>query len=446
MKWLVVNTESFSPRGVKDRKVVTFDDLPWVVRKFLSVFSYPFIILDECSTIKTSRPMRESKKSTRTRVIKQLNQIGERCILTGTLMSKTPLNAYDPYNFLNPDYFPEDMYAFAEEYCIMITIRVGRGRRILITQKVYEEIRNRLKKAFIEGGEQKLRVVRERVFQQYTISYPKQEWIIEHRNYSPFINQEELYKRLLPCSLFVRRKDVFDITFDKFVKEPIMRPVTLSKEAKAIAKDLVDVGFTDNLTLGKVPALDLLIRLQDVCNGFEPVEHLHGDKRVVEYKPLRKNPKLESLMALLEEIDIDRNQVVVWSSRKALLDACAESFATSEIPFVRYDGGVGQEDRMAAEKRFLSGEARVFLANQASAAYGMNCLAGCAYAVYLCVDGSVERYYQSLHRILRGELTEPKFAYHIYAEGTIEERQLTALAVGQELIGIENGKELFEVA
>jgi hypothetical protein len=62
------------------------------------------------------------------------------------------------------------------------------------------------------------------------------------------------------------------------------------------------------------------------------------------------------------------------------------------------------------------------------------------------VDGSVEKYHQSLHRLLRGELAAPKFAYHIYAEGTVEERQLGALAAGRELIGIENARDIFEVA
>jgi hypothetical protein len=360
-------------------------------------------------------------------------------------MSKTPMNAYDPYNFLRDGYFPESMYEYAEKYCVMVTIRVGRGRRVIISPKIWDEIRGRLKRAFIQGGETRLAEVKETIFKQYTISWPKQDWIMEHKKYTPFLNKKELYDRLAPCSLFVRRKDVFDIQFDKFVKEPILRPVALSEAAKALSKELVTLGFTDNLTLGAAPALELLLRLQDVCNGFEPVEHGEGDHRVIEYQPLADNPKVASLMALLEEIDLERNQVVVWSSRKALFPVCEEAFAGAGYTFVRYDGSVDSAGRAEAERRFVSGEARIFLANQASAAYGMNCLAGCGYAVYLCVDNSVERYYQSQHRLLRGQLKEPKFAYHIYAEGSIEERQLRALSAGQELIGIENAREMFEV-
>jgi SNF2 family DNA or RNA helicase len=253
--------------------------------------------------------------------------------------------------------------------------------------------------------------------------------------------------------MFVRRGDVFDIKFDKFVKEPIMRPVTLPERAKDLANELVDLGFSENLTLGKAPALELMLRLQDICNGFEPIEHremkivkgVNKEVRVIEYKPLPENPKLDMLVELLEEIDVEKNQVVVWCSRKALLRGCADRLAAEGFSFVQYDGDSSDNEKANAERVFQSREAQVFIANQASGAYGLNCLAQCSYAVYICIDGSVEKYHQSQHRILRGELHAPKFAYHIYAEGTIEERQQQALRVGQELIGDTNTKDIFTI-
>jgi SNF2 family DNA or RNA helicase len=440
MKWLIINTEAFSPKGLKQKKDVSFDDLPWVVRKFLSVFPQPFIVLDECSKIKVNTPMKEMNKSTRTRLIKLLNKFGSRCIMTGTLMSKSPLNVVDPYNFLKEGYFPESMWALAERYCVMTTIRVGRGRRVLISQKDYAAIRTRLKNAFIRGGETQLEAAKESIFKQFAIDYAKQEHIIRHKKYTPFINEEELLRRIAPDTLFVKREDVFDIRFDKFVKEPIMRPVKLSEDAKRIANELTKLGFTDRIVLGKAPALELLIRLQDICNGFEPVKDDEGN---VSYRPLSENPKLDELIDLMEEIGIERNQMVVWVSRRNLLDACASRFEKEGISFVRYDGAAGNSSKEEAEKRFLSRDASIFLANQASGAYGLNCLSQCSYAVYMCVDGSVEKYHQSQHRILRGQLTGPKFAYAVYAAGTVEERQWAALKVGKELIEADNRKEKF---
>jgi SNF2 family DNA or RNA helicase len=376
--------------------------------------------------------------------------------MTATLKSKSPLNVYDQFNFLKEDYFPETMYEFAERYCIMETLRFSQGRRVLITENDYTKIRDRLADAWQRGGEKLLTVVMGKVADEYGINFAKQRHIMEHREYAPFINQQELLDRIAPVTMRVRRKDVFDVTHDHFVKHPIMRPVELSDEAKRIANELVKLGFTDNFTLDKAPALELFIRLQDVCNGFEPIEReadydtldcfAEKPKRIIDYRPLSVNPKLDALTELLEEIDVENNQVVVWSSRKLLIRACKDRFEAEGLSFVVYDGSANEKEKAEAERRFMSNEARVFLANPASGAYGLNCLARCAYAVYICINDSVEQYYQSLHRILRGQLTAPKFTYHLYARGTVEERQLRSLAVGRELIEERNHKSLFVCA
>jgi SNF2 family DNA or RNA helicase len=467
MKWLIVPLETFSPSGIKKRKTADgkklrptgFDDLPWVVRQFLSVFPDPFIALDESSRIKTNAPMAEEKKSTRTRLVKLLNKFGERCILTGTLKSKSPVNVVDQMEFLREGFFPETVWEFAERYCIMETVIVGgHPRRVQIREETYREIRSYLKRSYIRGGETSLREAKDAVFRRYAINLPKSEHILRHKKYSPFINQGELLKRIAPVSMVVRREDVFDVRFDEFITNPIMRPVELTGQGKKLIRELVDLGFTDNFALGKARALELLLRVQDVCNGFEPIEReplydqldvfdlLSRPEREIAYRPLAENPKLESLMELLEEIGVEDNQVVVWCSRRLLLNACADRFAAEGVSFVRYDGSTSAEEKTEGAKTFEAGEARIFLANPASAAYGLNCLAQCSYAVFICIDDSVERYHQASMRLLRGQLHAPKFSYHIYAQGTMEERQLSRLKAGQELLTDANTRDVFDVA
>jgi len=321
-----------------------------------------------------------------------------------------------------------------------VTIRVGRGRRVLISKDIYKNIRERLKNAYICGGEYQVRASMTSIFKQYTIDYQKQEFIMQHRKYTPFINKEALIRRIAPDTIFIKRKDLFDVSFDKFVKEPIMRPVELSDEAKRLGNALVELGFTDKLTLGKAASLELMLRLQDICNGFEPIK---ADEQVT-YRPFKENPKIDELMELLEEIDVENNQVVVWCSRKLILQACADTFTSAGISYAVYDGDTKESEKAEAEKLFQEREVQVFLANQGSGAYGLNCLADCSYAVYICIDGSVEKYYQSLHRLLRGQLVALKFAYAIYAKNSVEERQWETLNVGQELIDAENSKEIFQ--
>jgi hypothetical protein len=443
VKWFIINTEAFSPPGVKGQEQLSFALFPKAFRRFLEVHPDPFIILDEASAIKTTQAMKEEKKSTRTRLIKLLNKTGERCILTATLLSKSPLNAVDPYNFLADGFFPESMYALAEKYCLMIPLRTHRGRRIVMSEDLYYDLRKWLKNSWIRGGEAVLMKCMEKITEEYGLTREKIEWIITHQQYSPYLNQRALMRRLAPCTMFVKREDVFDITYDKFVKEPILRPVTLPPETMKLANALVKRGFTDRYTLGHAEALDLLLRLQDLCNGFEPIEETDAGDRVITHRALPSNPKMEELFALLDEINLDENQVVVWCSRILLLEAVAKEMAARGISCVSYYGGCGDKEKEEAERTFLARGAKVFLANQASGAFGLNCLARASYGIYLCLDNSAEKYYQSLHRLLRGELDAPKFCYIIYAEGSVEEKQIRSLNRGQDLIGARNEPDVF---
>ena len=221
-----------------------------------------------------------------------------------------------------------------------------------------------------------------------------------------------------------------------------MRPVKLSDEAKRIGNELVELGFTDNITLGKAAALELQLRLQDICNGFEPIKNANTGE--IAHKPFKENPKLDELMELLDEIGIETEQVAIWSSRKLLITACSEAFEKAGISYTLYDGNATNAEKEEAERKAKNKEVQVFLGNQASGAYGLNCLKNFNYMVILCIDGSVEKHYQVLHRILRGQLTAPKFVYGIHAEGSLEERQWESLRVGQELIGADNAKEVFQ--
>ena len=182
MKALIVSLESFQ-KGI----------IPEEVRQYiLSQSQQPFIVLDESSKIKTNNPCKESKKSKRTQAIMRLNRVGERCILTGTFMSKSPVNAYDQMNFLCPDFFPESIWSFAEHYEIRRSLKSVRGARVLLSQKDYEAIYKRLNKARTDPLNYSLRGLMDGVMAFYGISEEACKWIYEHPEYSPFKNVDEL--------------------------------------------------------------------------------------------------------------------------------------------------------------------------------------------------------------------------------------------------------------
>ena len=442
LHWLIINTEAFSGTGIKEQKALDLSFLPKVLLMFLKAFDYPFIILDESSKIKTNTPMGEQKKSSRCRLIKTLSSVGERAIMTGTLKSKSPLNVYDQYAFLDPSILPENMYEFAERYCIMETIRVGRGRRVIMGVKDYDRIRKRMVNAYARGGDAQLQASKASIFRESVVSEENLDWIMRHKEYTPFIHQDELNRRIAPYTMTVKREDVFDTRFERFVEHPIVRYADADSEQVRLMRELVELGFTDDFILGRVPALELLHRLQDVCNGFEPICEMIGDeKRVVSFRSLKESPKLEALMELVDEIDPDENQIAIFSARTNFTEAIKARLEKEGITFAHYF----DENKAQAEAEFTAGKAQVFLSNLQPSAYGLNCLSRCNYAIYACSDYRAETFYQSKHRLLRGQLTAPKFAYHIAIRKSVEERLIKSLEAGMDLINDRNEKSTFMI-
>lgn len=420
MKALIVSLESFQ-KGI----------IPEEVRKYiLANNGNIFTILDESSKIKTNNPCKETKKSKRTQAILKLNKIGQRCILTGTFMSKSPVNAYDQMNFLCPGFFSESMYAFAEHYEIRRALPSVRGARITITQKDYETIRKRLVR--YKDNPSALSGAMDSIHSFYGISKEDCIHILKNPEYSPHKNMDELWQRIGDTCLKVDRKTSTDLppkvykTYD----------ITLTKEQMKLYLQLQNQYCTDNIVVDN--GLKLYLRFQDVCNGYEPIDH--GDtidengkvRHNIELKPLADNPKLDMLEEVID--DIGDKQVVVWCSRtKLLYDAEAhmkELGCTTAI----YDGKIDKKLREEGYQSFSEGKTQLIFVNQASGAYGLDGLKEADYAVYLCSSYSVEQRAQSENRIYRGEITRSKYIIDIICKGTCEDRVTEALKQGKELL------------
>lgn len=417
MKTLIVSLESFQ-KGI----------IPEEVKKYIASCSEePFIILDESSKIKTNNPCKDSKKSKRTQAVLKLNNIGERCILTGTFMSKSPLNAYDQMNFLQRDFFPESMFAFAEHYTIRRTLTSVRGARVLITPKDYETIRKRLVR--YKNDPSSLRGAIDGIYRFYGISREDCFHILQHEEYSPFKNMEELWERIGDTCLKVDRKTSTDIppkiykTFD----------IHLTSEQKKLYLQLQNQHCTDKIVVDN--GLKLYLRFQDVCNGYEPIETeeiLENGNHRVELVPLKENPKLDMLEEVLD--DIGEKQVVIWCSRSRLLYDAEKRMRELGYTTAVYDGKIDKKTREEGYKSFSEGKTQLIFINQASGAYGLDGLKEADYAVYLCNSYSVEQRAQSENRIYRGVITRSKYIIDLTCKGTCEDRVTEALKQGKELL------------
>ena len=420
MKALIVSLESFQ-KG----------EIPEEVKKYiLANNGNIFTILDESSKIKTNNPCKESKKSKRTQAILKLNKIGQRCILTGTFMSKSPVNAYDQMNFLCPNFFSESMYAFAEHYEIRRTLPSVRGARITITQKDYETIRKRLVR--YKDNPSALSGAMDSIHSFYGISKEDCIHILKNPEYSPYKNMEELWQRIGDTCMKVDRKTSTDLppkvykTYD----------IALTKEQMKLYLQLQNQYCTDNIVVDN--GLKLYLRFQDVCNGYEPIDH--GDtidekgkvRHNIELKPLADNPKLDMLEEVID--DIGDKQVVVWCSRTKLLYDAEAHMKELGYTTAIYDGKIDKKLREEGYQSFSEGKTQLIFVNQASGAYGLDGLKEADYAVYLCNSYSVEQRAQSENRIYRGEITRSKYIIDLTCKGTCEEKITTCLKLGKELI------------
>jgi hypothetical protein len=445
---VIIPTQNFS-LGFKGHKKVEVKYLPILTQLMLGRFGKEImVILDESSWIKSSSATKSSF-SIRSKMIMYLGEMVKyKFIATGTEMTKSPMNLYNQYKFLDKNYWGELESDFFRRYTITKRYYFGRNRETVtaISKKDYDDIKRVLRgnfglSKFNNGKDAKLDDSKlSRMAHKHNISMYDADIIADNDKYYPYRDLNLLAERISNVTYKVKREDIFDIAHDKFVYEPIVREVELSEEQKKIYQKLVKTGFTDDFYLGKAAALELLIRCQDICNGQRPIK---DDTGAVYHQAFKENPKMDALMDLIQEIDEDE-QIVVWSSRILMIDTIKERLEKEGITYGEYTGQQTSKEKLQTEEAFKAKSIRVFIGNPAAAGFGLNALRDCNYMVWMCINDSVEQYHQAQHRILRGESKTPKFAYAITCKGTVEERQFERIKLGEELLRNENSAEVFE--
>ena len=426
MKYFITSQESFQ-KG----------DIPEDVKKFLKKYPNPFIILDESSKIKSNRAMYTHKMSKRAQGILKLNTVGHRCILTGTFMSKSPVNAYNQMCFLCENYFKMSIWDFQRLHCVTMVIQQGRGVTTLISEKVYKTVYNGLVKAK-NRGEDVLLCAHEAISSRWGISLSSQLHILAHPEYTPFKNVDSLLEKIKDDVMFVKKEDVLDIP----PKQYSTIRVEPTPEMKSLYDQLLKKGFIDNVA---VDGIALYHRFQDICNGYIPKIDDDDEEEQVYLVPQKTNPKLDTLEEKIDEIDTKKSPVIVWSNRKKILQDAYTRLKEKGYVCALYDGDTSKEKKEKIKKAFIAGKIDVFLGNTRSGGFGLDYLKKADYAFYVCNDESVETRVQSEDRIHRGGITSHKFIYDIVIAKSVDEKVMKNLRVGIELIKEgHTDKEVFE--
>ena len=361
---LVMNVEALSTKNG-----VTF------ANKFLSCHE-TLMAIDESTTIK-------NPDAIRTRSIVQLGRSAKyRRILTGSPVTKSPLDLYKQCEFLNEgllDY--TSYYAFKSRYSVLRTANFG-GRSV-----------------------------------QIVVGYK---------------NLDELSERIEQFSYRVLKEDCLDLPSYSFTK----RIIQLSKEQQKIYQSMKQLALAqqNGKLMTTATALVQLMRLHQITCG-----HFKSDDGTIQKI---KNERLDALMDILSEVE---NKAVIWAHYKYDIEVIVEAIKKEYGPdsYVTYYGDTPSDIRQNNIKLFQdeNSKVRFLIGTPQTGGYGITLTAGNV-MIYYSNGYDLEKRTQSEARINRAGQKRKMTYIDIIAEDTVDEKIVDALRKKIDIASKVMGEEL----
>lgn len=195
----------------------------------------------------------------------------------------------------------------------------------------------------------------------------------ENKQIVGYKNVEELMKLIEPYTVEVG-KDVLDLP-PKIMKS---RLVTATPEQRRLLK-LIKKGYSDDpaAPLIKVDnTLERVLRWRQVVGGWLPEQH--PETGAVTLKPLKDNPKMDSLMELIAD-NVKGSKFIIWSSFIHEIDYISDRLAAlyGENSVRKYYGATDKSERSAIEDAYCNdAKMRFFVSNPATAGLGLTLISG----------------------------------------------------------------------
>ena len=363
---LVMNVEALSTK-----KGVDF------AQKFL--FSHRALMaIDESTTIKNPEAKR-TKNICNLGLASRYNRI-----LTGSPVTKSPLDLYKQCEFLCPGLLGhESYYTFRTRYAIMRTANFG-GRSVQI--------------------------------------------VVGYRNL------DELSEKLKAFSYRVLKDECLDLPKKTFMK----RTVSLTPDQMKVYKEMSKLALAsfNGKMMTTATVLTQLMRLQQItCGNFT------ADDGTMHELPTNRLPEL---MDLLDEIE---GKVVIWAHFQRDVNRIIEAINKEYGPdsFVDYYGLTPQEDRQKNIKKFQDPNSKVkfFIGTTQTGGYGIT-LTAASTMIYYSNGYDLEKRQQSEARIDRIGQERPMTYIDIICENTVDTRIVKALRKKVNIATQIMGEELKE--
>lgn len=326
LNFYLINVEAFSHQSGVQLLVPILNNL----------CHHTMMILDESTTIKN----REAK---RTKAICKLGTMARyKRILTGSPITKSPLDLYTQCSFLSPSLLGfKSFLSFRNRYCMMEQIPVSNDRFVMV---------------------------------------PKY-----------FINLNELEEKLKSFSYRVRKEDCLDLP-EKIYQQ---RFVDFTPEQKRVYKQMQENAFTiiQDKEVSFANKLTEILKLHQVCNGFLKT----NEGATVSMEDC---PKLKELIKVIEEGD---GKFIIWANYihniESISNLLKKLYGNKSV--VSIYGAVSVEDRTIAVDKFQNDpDVKFFVGNPTTGGYGLT-LTAASYVVYFSNSYNLEVRQQSEDRAHR---------------------------------------------
>ena len=362
----VMNVEAFST--VKGQTAGM-----WLAKQF---GAYGMIAIDESTTIKNHKAKRTKS------LMKIAAGFKYRRLLTGSPITKSPLDIYSQCEFLRPGLLGYDSYwAFQGRYAVV---------------------------------------------QKKTMGAHSFTQVVGYRNL------DELTDRIDRFSYRVLKKDCLDLPEKTYTA----RYIPLTKEQKQMYERIQREALMlfDNGEMVTAPAvITQLLRLQQLMSG-----HLKTDDGTMMTFPTKRMDALEEIM------DEHDGKAIIWSRFRYDIQSIVAMLKKKygEHAAAGYYGDTGDEERNDIVRNFQdpSHPLRFFIGNPATAGYGLT-LTEANLVVYYANDFNLETRIQSEDRAHRIGQKNPVTYVDLITEGTIDERIVqslrTKIDIGAKVLGEE---------
>jgi SNF2 family DNA or RNA helicase len=361
---LIMNVEALSTKKGKQ-----------FAEKFLSCHK-TLMAIDESTTIKNPGAIR-------TKTIIGLGKyVLYKRILTGSPVTKSPLDLYTQCWFLDPWLLDQQSYySFRTKYALTRKINVN-GRQIEI--------------------------------------------VVAYRNLG------ELSEKLKPFSHRVLKDDCLDLPPKTFMK----RTIQLTDEQKKVYDQMKKLALAElnGKMITTVNVITQLMRLHQITCG-----HFKSDDGVTQ---TLKSNRLDELMDVLSEME---GKAVIWAHYRydieVIVEAIKKEYGDKSV--VTYYGDTSTDDRQKAIKLIQDpkSEVRFIVGTPQTGGYGIT-LTGASTMIYYSNGYDLEKRQQSEARIDRIGQEKHMTYIDIIAEGTVDEKIVKALRTKVNIATEVMGEEL----